>query len=158
MKSIRAFIPILAIASVLAVAGPPAHAQVVPKKTTTLTLSDSSIAAASTEVSTSQAFTINARSGFGIVATFVAAGAGTSNVTFAFSVSLDGTTWTTLKPFSAAFAANGTTPVVGFYNFPPNVAGGGASNIAYVRLATIQNAIADQAVTITSVVVTRDSN
>lgn len=143
--------------SALAMTAAESQAQVTPKTVTALTLSDTSIALSATEVVTSQAFTINPRSGFAVIPTFVCAASGTSNVTFNFEVSVDGTNWTTMKPFSAAIAATGTTPVTGFYNFPANVAGTGAANIAWVRLGSVQNANSGGAITLTSILISRDN-
>jgi hypothetical protein len=127
--------------SVLLVAfSPEANAQVVPQRVTPLTLSASTVATGTTSAITSQAFTINPRSGFAVVPTFVLGGAGTSNITFSFQVSVDGVNWTTTTPFTFSVAANGTTPVIAFYNFPPHIAGSGADNVAWVRLASVQNA------------------
>lgn len=135
----------------------PAVAQVTPRNVTVLTLSDSAIGTAATEVSTSQAFTIKPGSGFGSVVNFVARGAGTDLVTFNYAVSLDGTTWTTTTPFTQAVAANGTTTVIDFKNFAADVTGAGANNILYVRLASITNASATRTVTVNSVTITRNN-
>lgn len=139
------------------IAVPALHAQVTPKTLTTLTLSDTSIATSATETVTSQAFTINPDSGFAVIATFVGSTTGTSNVTFNFQVSTDGTTWSTNTPFTFAVAATGATTVRAFYNFPPGVAGTGASNIAYVRLASVANANSGATITLNSVVISRNN-
>lgn len=152
-KSFSLFFAVLA----LCLAPLPALAQVTPRNVTVLTLSDSAIAAAATEVSTSQAFTIKPGSGFGSVVNFVASGAGTDNVTFNYAVSLDGTTWTTTYPFTQVVAANGTTAVIDFKNFAADVTGGGANNILYVRLASIINASATRTIAVTSVTITRNN-
>lgn len=153
----RKFFSLFSLAVVALCALPLAHAQLTPRNVTTLTLSDSAIATSATEVSTSEAFTIKPDSGFAIVPTFVASGAGTDNVTFNFAVSIDGTTWSTTTPFTYTVAANGATPVVGFCNFPPHVAGAGANNILYARLASITNASATRTISITSIKVTRNN-
>lgn len=153
----RKFLSLLTLAVCALCAVPLAHAQVTPRNTTVLTLSDSSIAAAATEVSTSQAFTLKPGAGFGSVVNFVLSGADTANVTFNFAVSLDGTTWTTTTPFTQTVAANGTTTVIDFKNFAADVTGAGANNILYVRLASITNASATRSVTVTSVTITRNN-
>jgi hypothetical protein len=132
-------------------------AQVTPRNVTTLTLSDTSIAAAATEVSTSQAFAIKPGSGFGVVVNFQLSGADTANVTFNFAVSLDGTTWTTTTPFTMTSASTGVTPVIDFKNFAADVTGAGANNILYVRLASVTNASATRSCTINSVTITRNN-
>ena len=149
-------LPSLAVLA-LCVAPLPAVAQLTPRNVTVLTLSDSSIAANTTEVSTSQAFTIKPGAGFGAVVNFVLSGADTTNVTFNFAVSLDGTTWTTTTPFTQAVAANGTTTVIDFKNFAADVTGAGANNILYVRLASITNASTTRIVTVNSVTITKNN-
>lgn len=57
--------------------------------------------------------------GIGIMAEFVATNANTSNVTFGFEASLDGTNWSTITPWSFTFPCNGTTAVKVFTNIPP---------------------------------------
>jgi hypothetical protein len=154
----KKFLSLLSLAVLaLCVAPLAAVAQVTPRNVTVLTLSDSSIAAAATEVSTSQAFQLRPGSGFGIVVNFQLSGADTTNVTFNFAVSLDGTTWTTTFPFTQVVAANGATPVIDFKNFAADVTGGGANNILYVRLASVINASATRVLTINSVTVTRNN-
>jgi hypothetical protein len=46
---------------------------------------------------------------------FVAAGAGTSNVVFRFNASIDGTNFTTTYPFSFTNSATATTAAIGFH-------------------------------------------
>jgi hypothetical protein len=138
-------------------ASPLVRAQSTPRNVQTLTLSDSSIATSATEVSTSEAFTIKADSGFAILVSFQLSGADTANVTFSFAVSIDGTTWSTTTPYTYTVAATGTTPVIGFCNFPPHVAGNGANNIRYARLASITNASSTRTVAVNYVKVTRNN-
>ena len=136
---------------------PMARAQVTPRNTLVLTLTGgNTVAISTTGIITSQAFTIKPGSGFAIVPNFVLNGADTANITFNFVVSLDGTTWTTVTPFTYAVASNGTTPVIGFQNFAADV-NGGANNILYCRLASIANASATRIVTINSITVTRNN-
>lgn len=154
----KKFLSLLSIAVLgLCLAPLAAHAQLTPRNVTTLTLTGgSTVAAATTGVITSQAFTLKPGSGFAVVPNFVLNGADTANVTFNFVVSLDGTTWTTVTPFTYAVASNGPTPVIGFQNFAADV-NGGANNILYVRLASIINASATRVVTINSITITRNN-
>lgn len=147
----------LSLAALALCAAPLAQAQLTPRNVTTLDLSTSTAAANTTTTITSQAFTIKPGSGFAVVPSFKLAGAGTENVTFNFAVSLDGTTWSTTKPFTYAEAANGTTDVIGFKNFAAPVTGAGADNILYVRLASVTVASATQACTINSIKITRNN-
>ena len=151
--------PILlfAVALALALAPPLAQAQVTPRNVTVLTLSASTVGTSTTTAITSQAFNIGPRNGFAIVPNFVLSGSDTANITFNFAVSIDGTTWTTVTPFSYTVAATGATPVIGFYNFPAPIAGTGADNVLYARLASVQNASSSRTLTINSITVTRDN-
>ena len=153
----RKFILLLIAAVLLPFA---VYAQVTARTTTLLTLTgNTTIATTTTGVLTSQAFTIKPGSGFAVVPNFQLAGADVANpnITFAFAVSLDGTTWSTTKPFTYAEAANGATPVIGFKNFSAPVTGAGADNIQFVRLASVQNASANQTCTVNSVTITRNN-
>jgi pyridoxal/pyridoxine/pyridoxamine kinase len=132
----------------------PAAAQVTPRNVIELELSTSTATNNTTTAITSQAFTIKPDSGFAIVVSFKLAGSGTENITFNFAVSLDGTTWTTTRPFTYQVAANGTTDVIGFKNFGPT---DGANNILYVRLASVTNGSSGQACTINSITVTKNN-
>ncbi|MCX6952909.1 MAG: hypothetical protein NTV51_12205 [Verrucomicrobia bacterium] len=154
----KKFFSILSLA-VLALGAVPlvSQAQVTPRNLTTLTLSATTVATSTTATITSQAFPIKPDSGFAVVPNFVLSGADTANVTFNFAVSVDGTTWTTVTPFTYAVAANGTTPVIGFSNFAPHVTGAGANNIAYARLQSVTNASSTRTVTINSVTITRNN-
>jgi hypothetical protein len=134
-----------------------ARAQVVSRNVTALTLSASTVGTSATASITSQAFRIVPGHGFAIVPSFVLSTTGTSNVTFNFAVSVDGTTWTTTTPFTYAVAGNGTTTVIGFSNFPSAVAGAGADNILWCRLQSVTNANSGATVTINSVTVTQDN-
>jgi hypothetical protein len=148
---------LFAVALAFMLASPLAHAQLTPRNVTVLTLSASTVGTSTTTAITSQAFSIKPGSGFAIVPNFVLSGSDTANITFNFAVSIDGTTWTTVTPFTYTVAATGATPVIGFYNFPAGVSGGGADNILYARLATVQNASSSRTLTINSITVTRDN-
>jgi len=155
MKRIFSFLFAGLLAIVLAV--PLAQAQVTPRNVTVLTLSASTVGTSTTAAITSQAFTIKPGAGFAVIPNFQLASSGTDNITFSFVVSLDGVTWTTVKPFVYTVAATGATPVIGFYNFPAPIAGTGADNVLYCRLATVQNASSSQILTINSVTITRNN-
>jgi hypothetical protein len=135
-------------------AAPLVQAQVAPRNLTTLTLTATTAAANATTVITSQAVQIKPGAGFAVIPNFQLSGADTANMTFNFAVSTDGTTWTTITPFTYAEASNGTTPVIGFKNF--GVAAG-ADNVLYVRLASVTNASTTRTLTINSIVVTRNN-
>lgn len=132
----------------------PATAQVTPRNITTLDLSTPTATKNTTTTITSDAFTIKQDTGFGVVVSFKLAGSGTENITFNFAVSLDGTTWTTVKPFTFQVAANGTTDVIAFKNFGPT---DGANNIRYVRLASVTNGSSGQDCTINYIKVTKNN-
>lgn len=136
------------------------RAQITPRNVTTLTLTGTTtVPTSTTNVITSQAFTLKPGSGFAVVPNFQLAGADVANpnITFSFAASIDGTTWTTTTPFSYAEAANGATPVIGFKNFAAPVTGAGADNILYIRLASVANASANRTCTVNSITITRNN-
>ena len=155
MKKYLSFLFAGLLAFVLA--APLATAQVTPRNLITLTLSTSTATANTTTTITSDAFTIKPGSGFAVVPSFKLASTGTENITFNFAVSVDGTVWTTTRPFTYAEAANGTADVIGFKNFAAPVTGAGADNILYVRLVSVTNASAAQACTINYIKITRNN-
>jgi hypothetical protein len=155
MKKFLSFLFAGLLALVLAV--PLAQAQVTPRNVTVLTLSASTVGTSTTAAITSQAFTLKPGSGFAVMPNFQLASTGTENMVFSFAVSLDGTTWSTVKPFVYTVAATGATPVIGFYNFPAPIAGTGADNVLYARLASVTNGSSSQILTINSVTITRNN-
>ena len=57
-------------------------------------------------------------------------------VTYTFDVSIDGTNYTTLTPFTYAPAHNGTTLVVGYTNWSSTI----LNNVRFMKLRSIANA------------------
>jgi len=154
----KQLIAIIMLVILLAFVCAPAQAddQGYPTTTTSLTLSSGTVAASGTATITSGSFTVNGLTGFAVTPTFALAAAGTTNVTFNFQASADGTTWSTNYPFSAVIAATGTTPVVNYVNFPPNVTGTGCANARYVRLGQVINS-GTSTLTISGVKVTKSN-
>lgn len=157
MTSLKIIAVILAAIGIAMLATPKACAQTAPTQTIVLTTSTNAVAANATATVTSQAFRPNSLTGFTIMPNFNLSGTGTSNVTFNFQVSPDGTNWSTVTPFSYAIAATGTTPAVGYCNFPIQTSGSGSGNVAYVRLATVTNANTPSTLTINSITVTKSN-
>ena len=126
----------------------PAAAQVAPFAPRTGTFD--SLAAVSTNSATltvnSTGVTVYPDRGMAVFPSFTGLGAGTSNLTFAFDVSYDGTVWSTTGPLSYTVAMNGTNPVVGYFLIPKT----SLDNVKKIRLKSIANANASNA-TLTSV-------
>lgn len=154
------FSSLLAIIVLFSVCAP-AHAdnQGYPTTPVVLTLSSGTVAASGTAVITSQAFSPNAATGFAVVSNITVSGTAnnTGNVTLNFQASLDGTNWTTTFPLTMTIAATGTTPAITYVNFPPNVAGGGATNIPWFRLGQVINANSGGTLTINSITISKSN-
>jgi len=95
------------------------------------------LVAATTLVSTnSSMIPLRKDAGVAILPKIVGTNAGTANVVFTFSVSPDGTLWSTTGPLTYTLAMNGTNPVVGYKNFTLT----DVNNVRYMRLSSITNA------------------
>jgi hypothetical protein len=112
-------------------------AQDVVYSSATVNLSATTVPANATTTVTSDAMRVRGNQGIAILPTFNLAGSGTNQVTFKFDVSHDGSTWTTVSPFTYAVSANGTNTVRGFANFGPATSAS-LNNIRYLRLSSIQ--------------------
>ena len=157
----KLFLGIISVLALLAAMVVPVKAdnQGYSTSSTVLTTSTATVAANTTATVTSQSFSPNQASGFSVVPNFVLSGTAnnTGNVTFNFAASLDGTNWTTITPLSYTVAATGTTPVLGYYSFPPNITGSGANNIPYWRLQSITNASTGGILTINGITVIKSN-
>jgi hypothetical protein len=130
----------LILAGTLALMAPAVHAQIAPSSQVALTTSTSTIGSGTTtQTCTSQAFSPNSSTGFAVVPNVALTTGGTSNATFNFAPSLDGSNFATVTPLGYVLALSGSLATVGFCNFPPNVTGSGSINIPYWRLASISN-------------------
>jgi hypothetical protein len=115
-----------------------ADAQVAASGIKTLVLSTNVAAASAQTTITSDRFVPSGLAGFGVMPTFAGSGAGAAAVTLLFQASHDGTNWTTTFPFSAAFTANGTNTVRGYFNVDATGTNGPA-NARYIRLGAVSN-------------------
>jgi hypothetical protein len=97
----------------------PARAQIAATDFSALTSVPASMPSNTTSNSLTSSV-INLRQGRGVALSvrFVAADAGTSNITFGFDVSLDGTNYSTTQPVSIVATANGTNTVQTYTNVP----------------------------------------
>ncbi len=124
-------------------------AQDVPYTTGTLTLSTNLVAASTDATVTSSALRLRGNQGVALLPSFTLAAPGcASNLIFRFTVSTDGTTWTTTTPFTATIAANSTNAAVGYVNFDRGQ-DTSLNNIRWMRLASVCNT-ATNAVTLNS--------
>jgi len=94
------------------------------------------VGASSTSNITTTAVTVRQGSGIAILPLFAGTNAGTAVLTLHFEVSADGTNFTTTTPLKALAAQNGTTGVLSYTNFPPDL----LNNVRAIRLAKVQNA------------------
>jgi hypothetical protein len=137
MKLLKFILPALAA---LAFVPAPAGAQIAPSSQIVLTTSTGTIASGTTtQTCTSQAFSPNSSTGFAVLPNVSLTTGGTSNATFYFAPSLDGSNYATVTPLSYVLALSGTPASIGFCNFPPNVTGSSSINIPYWRLSGISN-------------------
>lgn len=157
LNKIKSLHLLFAFMAVILIAGAPrASAQVTPTQQIVLVTSTNTVAPSGTATVTSQAFTPNAASGFGVMSNVVTGtGAGTTSgtVTFGFQVSLDGTNWTTTYPIKTTTVSTGTTPAIDYYSVPTLVTGSGCAVAPFVRLGQVINSGTSGTLTIGSLTI-----
>lgn len=83
--------------------------------------------------------TVRQGSGVALFMSVVATNAATTNVTAGLDVTPDGTTWTTVQPFTAQAYLNGTTASVVYSNWPAMGSPPTLSNCRKIALTTLRN-------------------
>ena len=113
-----------------------AEAQVLPTTTGALSQLPVAVTNATTLATNSTAITVRQGKGLAVFPKFHGTGASTSDVTFHFDVSIDGTNYTTTRPLTAVVPLNGTNLVTGFKLFAPSA----LDHVRTIRISAIQNA------------------
>ena len=131
---------LLTLAAVLSFSlAPAALAQITPTTTAAFTGQAATVATATTDTTASAAIAVPQGRGLAVLAT-IRGNAATTNgaVTFTFAVSADGTNYSTDTTLQLAITPTGTNVLTGYKNFGNTT----LDNVAWIRVASIQNAAA----------------
>jgi hypothetical protein len=137
---LRIVAAVILLLTIICLVTPPVVAQQnltpFPPRTNAFTSVPSFVAGSATSNVLSQAVGVWPGRGMAVFPYFAGTNASTANVIFAFTVSYDGTNWSTTTPILLTNAMNGTTAVRGFHHIPAS----SLDNVRAIRLQTIQNA------------------
>ena len=138
LPNMKRFKLLLATVAALACATA-ALGQITPTTTAAFTGQAATVATATTDKTPSAAIAVPQGRGLAVLATIGGTAATTNGaVTFTFAVSADGTNYSTDTSLQLAITPTGTNVLTGYKNFASTT----LDNVAWIRLASVQNAAA----------------